>query len=134
VSTRARLGNAVVLLVALEVAGCSGGRRDATPLERGAVREVLVDEDGSVPGGGLDAQVRKDDRLDLRVFVRGAAAPGSIVHLRGYDLSARVKRQPPELGFWARLRFRATRAGRFAVVLERPQRRQVKVGYVTVNP
>jgi hypothetical protein len=98
------------------------------------VREIVVGPNGTVPGGGLDAQVREDDPLDLRVFVRGADARASIVYLRGYDLSARVKRQPPELGFWARLRFRATRAGRFAVVLERPQRRQVKVGYVTVNP
>jgi hypothetical protein len=134
VSARPRLRNVVVLLVALGVAGCSDGRREATPLERGAIRDIVVEEDGNVSGGGLDAQVRKDDPLDLRVFVRGADAPASIVHLRGYDLSARVKRQPPERGFWARLRFRATRAGRFAVILERPQRRQVRVGYVTVNP
>jgi hypothetical protein len=98
------------------------------------IREIEVDEDGGVPGGPFDVQVRKDDPLDLRVFVSGVKGPGSIMHLRGYDLSARVKRQPPELGFWARLRFRTTRAGRFAVVLKRPQRRLVKVGYVTVNP
>jgi hypothetical protein len=131
---RRRLRDAVVLIAALGIAGCDDGRRDATPLERGAVREIVVDEDGSVPGGGLDAQVRKDDPLDLRVFVRGVHVAGSTVQLRGYGLSARVKRQPPELGFWARLRFRATRAGRFVVVLERPHRRQVNVGYVTVNP
>jgi hypothetical protein len=124
------LRHAVVLFVAVGVAGCGDGRRDATPLERGTVREIVV-ENGHVPGGGLDAQARKDDPLDLRVFVRGAGGPGGIVRLRGYDLAARVKRQPPASGFWARLRFRATRVGRFAVVMERPW---IKVGYVTVNP
>lgn len=118
----------------LMIAGCGNGRRAPTPLERGTVREIAVEQDGTVPGGGLDAQVRKDDPLDLRVFVRGAGASASVVHLRGYDLSARVRRQPPEPGLWARLMFRATRAGRFAVVLERPHQRQVEVGYVTVNP
>jgi hypothetical protein len=90
-----------------------------------------VVEHKHVPGGGLDARVRKGDLLDLRVFVTGAGAPGGVVHLRGYRLSARVKRQPPAAGFWARLRFRATRAGRFGVVMEHPH---VMVGYVTVTP
>jgi hypothetical protein len=50
---------------------------------------------------------------------------------RRYGIVARVKRQPPASGFWARLRFRATRVGRLAVVLERPH---VRVGYVVVRP
>ena len=122
-----------VLLVGLGIvatAGCIDGRRDAKPLERGKVREI-VGQNRRVPGGELDAQVRKGDLLDLRVFVIGAGGPGGVVHLRGYGLAARVKRQPPARGFLARLRFRATRVGRFAVVLERPR---VRVGYVTVNP
>jgi hypothetical protein len=132
--SRGRLRDAMLLLVALGttfgMAACDHGRRAATPLERGTVREIVV-ENGHVPGGGLDAQVRKDDPVDLRVFVTGAGGPGGFVRLRGYDIAARVKRQPPANGLWARLRFRATRVGRFAVVMERPQ---VRVGYVTVNP
>ncbi len=133
VSRRRLLDAVLALLVALgmvAMAGCNNGRRDATPLERGKVREIVVQE-GHVPGGQLDAQVRKGDPLDLRVFVIGAGGPGGVVHLRGYGLAARVKRQSPASGFWARLRFRATRAGRFEVVMEKPQ---VRVGYVTVNP
>lgn len=134
VMSRQRLLDAVmVLLVPLGIfgmAGCDDGQRDATPLERGKVREIVV-QNGRVPGGRLDAQVRKGDPLDLRVFVIGAGGPGGVVHLRGYGLAARVKRQPPASGFWARLRFRATRVGRFAVVMERPH---VRVGYVIVNP
>jgi hypothetical protein len=133
VSRRRLLDAVLVLLVALGVFGmaaCDDGRRDATPLERGKVREIVV-QNGHVPGGKLDAQVRKGDPLDLRVFVIGAGGPGGVVHLRGYGLAARVKRQAPASGFWARLRFRATRVGRFAVVMERPH---VRVGYVIVNP
>jgi hypothetical protein len=124
---------AQVLLVmggALGLTACDDARREPTPLERGTVREIVV-EHKHVPGGGLDAQVRKGDVLDLRVFVIGAGAPGGVVHLHGYGLSARVKRQPPAAGFWARLMFRASRTGRFAVVMEHPL---VMVGYVRVNP
>ncbi len=122
----------IVLLVGATfgVAACADGRREPTPLERGTVRDIVV-ENGHVPGGGLDAQIRQGDPLDLRVFVIGAGAPGGVVHLRGYGLSARVKPQPSTSRYWARLRFRATRAGSFAVEMEHPH---VKVGYVTVNP
>jgi hypothetical protein len=97
---------------------------------RWKVREGAVRNRHTV-GGALDAHARQGDAVELRIFVTGAGGPGGVVHLHGYGLAARVKRQPPEKGFWARLRFRATRTGRFAVVMERPH---VSIGYVIVEP
>jgi hypothetical protein len=115
---------------ALLVLTACGGGRHTTPLEQGKVREIAV-ENRHVVGGELDVHVRRGDLLDLRVFVRGAGSPGGVVFMSGYGIAARVKRQPPASGFWARLRFRATRVGRFAVVMKRPH---VRVGYVIVTP
>jgi hypothetical protein len=119
----------LAILALLVLTACGGGRR-TKPLEHVRVSEGLVDH-GHTVGGQLDAEVRQGDVLDLRIFVRGAGAPGGVVFLRGYGIEARVRRQPPGSGFWARLHFRATRAGRFAVVLQRPH---VRVGYVIVTP
>lgn len=112
----------------LLLAACGGGRRTTT-MQQAKVSEGLIDH-GHPVGGALDAHVRKGERHELRIFVRGAGGRGGIVVLRGYGIEARVKRQPPASGFWARLRFRATRVGRFAVVMKRPH---VRVGYVIVS-
>ena len=123
---------AACLLVALATFGTPdcAGRHAAKPRERWKESEIAV-HNRHLVGGALEAHVRQGDPIELRVFVVGAGAPGGVVHLNGYGLAARVKRQPPASGFWARLRFRATRAGRFAVVMERPH---LRIGYVTVNP
>lgn len=120
------------LLIALAAFGMTacGGRHAAPPRERWKVSEGAV-RNRHLVGGALDAHVRQGDPIELRVFVIGAGGPGGVVHLNGYGIAARVKRQPPASGFWARLRFRATRAGRFAVVMERPH---LRIGYVIVNP
>lgn len=97
----------LIALAILAVTACDEGRRAATPLEQGKVREIDV-VNRHVGGGGLDAQVREGDPLDLRIFVSGAGGPGGIVHLNGYGIAARVKRHPGVpgvLGFWARLTF-----------------------------
>jgi hypothetical protein len=119
------------LLVALATFGMTAcaGRHAAKPRERWKESDIAV-RNRHLVGGALDAHVGQGDPIELRVFVIGAGAPGGVVHLDGYGIAARVKRQPPAVGFWARLRFRATRAGRFAVVMERPH---LRIGYVIVN-
>jgi hypothetical protein len=111
------------------MAACAGSH-DATPRVRWKVSEGAV-RNRHLEGGPLDAQVRQGDPIELRIFVTGPGGPGGVVHLNGYGIAARVKRQPPASGFWARLRFHATRVGRFAVVMERPH---LRIGYVIVNP
>jgi hypothetical protein len=120
------------LLVAVAIFGMTGctGRHAAAPRERWKVSEGLV-RNRHLDGGALDTHVRQGDPVELRVFVVGPGGPGAVVHLNGYRIAARVMRQPPVSGFWARLRFRATRAGRFAVVMERPH---LRIGYVIVKP
>ncbi|HKN64468.1 MAG TPA: hypothetical protein VJV76_09090 [Gaiellaceae bacterium] len=120
------------LLIALATFGMSAcaGRSAAKPHERWKESDVAV-RNRHLEGGALDAQVRQGERVELRIFVTGPGGPGGVVHLNGYGLAARVKRQPPVSGFWARLRFHATRVGRFAVVMERPH---LRIGYVTVRP
>ena len=134
VSRRRLLATVLVQLVALgvvsAVAGCDDGRRDAKPRVRAEKRMQFEIRDRRPQGGILDAHAGKDDLLDLRIFVSGAGGPGGVVHIRGYGLSAPVKQQPPDLGYYARLRFRTIRLGRFEVVMERPH---VKVGYLTVT-
>ena len=132
VSRRRLLAAVLVLLVALgvsAVAGCDDGRRDAKPRERAKMMQFQI-RDRRPQGGILDARAGKDNLLDLRIFVSGAGGPGGVVHIRGYGLSAPVKKQPPDRGYYARLRFRTIRLGRFEVVMERPH---VKVGYLTVT-
>jgi hypothetical protein len=123
---------AACLLVAVAIFGMTAcaGRHAAAPRDRWKVSDIAV-ENRHLVGGPLDARVRQGDPTELRVFVVGPGGPGGVVHLNGYGIAARVKRQPPASGFWARLRFRATRAGRFAVVLEGPH---LRIGYVIVKP
>jgi hypothetical protein len=120
------------LLIALAAFGTTacGGRHAAPPREQWKVSEIAI-ENRHLVGGALDAHVRQGDPIELRVSVVGAGGPGGVIHLHGYGLTSRVKRQPPLSGFWARLRFHATRAGRFAVVMERPH---LRIGYVIVDP
>jgi hypothetical protein len=132
VSRRRLLAAVLVLLVALgvsAVAGCDYARRDAKARERAKIMQFEI-RDRRPQGGILDARAGKDNLLDLRIFVSGAGAPGGVVHIRGYGLSAPVKQQPPDRGYYARLRFRTIRLGRFEVLLERPH---VNVGYLTVT-
>lgn len=119
----------LVVLATCGMTACGGHRAAALP-ERWKVSESAV-RDRHLEGGPLDARVRQGDPVELRIFVVGPGGPGAVVHLNGYGIAARVKRQPPERGFWARLRFHATRTGRFALVMERPH---LRVGYVTVRP
>ena len=119
----------LIVLATFGTTACAG-RHAAKPRERWKESEIAV-RNRHLVGGALEAHVRQGDPIELRIFVAGAGAPGGVVHLNGYGLAARVKRQPPASGFWARLRFRATRAGRFAVVMERPH---LRIGYVIVNP
>jgi hypothetical protein len=94
---------ALVLLamgVTVGLAACDDGGRQPTPLERGAVREIVV-EHKHVPGGGLDARVRKGDLLDLRVFVIGAGArpvESSICEATASRLASNGNRQLPGSG------------------------------------
>jgi hypothetical protein len=120
----------VIALAVFAVVGCGDDeRREVKPRERAKVRQFAI-MDRRPQGGTLDAQTKKGDLLDLRIFVSGPGGPGGVVHVPGYGLAAPVKRQPPDTGYYARLRFRTSRVGRFEVVMEQPH---VKVGYLTVT-
>ena len=85
------------------------------------ISEIVV-SNGTVPGGPLDADVKRGARHRLIVY----ADVNDLVHVHGYDLTARVRPRKP-----ARIEFVADVAGRFEVELEESG---LRVGEITVHP